>query len=125
MTRETTDKASFNYLFLDPDISTNLPMMFRESKQDLWRRFIEAIFYIGRGVRSRPMQHLVEASKTFGIASSIEKLSEKKFKKVGEKKKFCPRKKPKKAPKTVFSGTFHFLVLQKNTASNCAFNGCS
>ena len=83
-TRETTNKASFNYLFLDPDISTNLPMIFRESKQDLWRRFIEAIFYIGRGVRSRPMQHLVEASKTFGIASSIEKLSEKKYKKISK-----------------------------------------
>ena len=82
--RETTDKASFNYLFLDPDISANLPMMFLESKQDLWRRFIEAIFYIGRGKRSRPLQHLVEAKKTFGKASSIEKLSEKKSKKISK-----------------------------------------
>ena len=78
LTRETACKASFNYLLLDPGISSNLPMMvFHESEQNLWIRFINSVFYIGKGSRSRPFQHLYEAIKTFRKASSIKKLSEK------------------------------------------------
>ena len=35
----------------------------------------------------------------------------------GREKKICPRKKPRKVPKNVFSGTFHFLGEKKNTIS--------
>ena len=77
LTRETACKASFVYLFLDPDITSDLPMMFHESEQDLWRRFIKAIFYIGKGTRSRPLQHLNAANKTFGKASRKKEVTEK------------------------------------------------
>jgi len=76
LTRETVCKASFNYLLLDPRISQNLPMrVFSSSDQELFRTFISAIFYVGKGSRSRPFQHLYEAMKT--VPGSKKKLSEK------------------------------------------------
>jgi len=62
LTRETVCKASFNYLLMDPRMTQNLPMrVFSSSDQELWRTFLAAIFYIGKGSRSRPFQHLYEA----------------------------------------------------------------
>ena len=62
LTRETACKASFNYLLLDPRVSQDLPLrVFTARDQDLWRTFIAAVFYIGKGSRSRPFQHLYEA----------------------------------------------------------------
>jgi len=77
LTRETVCKASFNYLLLDPRISQNLPMrVFSSSDQELFRTFISAIFYVGKGSRSRPFQHLYEAIKSQKPGSK-KKLSEK------------------------------------------------
>ncbi|XP_052223131.1 ankyrin repeat and LEM domain-containing protein 1-like isoform X2 [Dreissena polymorpha] len=62
--RDGTLKSSFNYLLLDPRITKNLPN--REcnmNKLDVFRTFISAIFYIGKGMRDRPYFHLYEAIK--------------------------------------------------------------
>ena len=78
LTRESACKASFNYLLLDPVISANLPMkVFQEPDQKLWRTFVNSVFYVGKGSRSRPFQHLYEAIKTFRKASTTKKLSDK------------------------------------------------
>ena len=78
LTRETACKASFNYLLLDPAISANLPMkVFQEPDQELWRTFVDSVFYVGKGSRSRPFQHLYEAIKTFRKTANIKKLSDK------------------------------------------------
>ena len=64
LTREKACKASFNYLLLDPNITRNLPLrVFSVSDQTLWRSFVKAVFYVGKGSRSRPFQHLYEAVK--------------------------------------------------------------
>ena len=64
LTRDTVCKSSFNYLLLDPRKSQNLPFkVFSWSDQDLWRTFVDSVFYIGKGTRSRPFQHLYEALK--------------------------------------------------------------
>ena len=60
--RTGTAKTSFTYLLLDPRISDNLP--FRCENMDLidvWRTFVRSIFYIGKGTRARPYEHLHEA----------------------------------------------------------------
>eukprot|EP00092_Neocalanus_flemingeri_P015243 GFUD01016473.1.p1 GENE.GFUD01016473.1~~GFUD01016473.1.p1 ORF type:complete len:377 (+),score=130.85 GFUD01016473.1:122-1132(+) len=78
LTRETVCKASFNYLLLDPRLTQNLPMrVFSSSDQELWRTFLAAIFYVGKGSRSRPFQHLYEAIKALKTVSKKKKLSEK------------------------------------------------
>lgn len=77
LTRETVCKASFNYLLLDPRLTQNLPMrVFSSSDQELWRTFLAAIFYVGKGSRSRPFQHLYEAIKLQKTGAK-KKLSEK------------------------------------------------
>ena len=64
LTRESVCKSSFNYLLLDPRKSQNLPFkVFSWGDQDLWKTFIDSIFYIGKGSRSRPFQHLYDACK--------------------------------------------------------------
>lgn len=60
--REGVTKSSFTYLLLDPRKTNNLPGMAEvHKKQDLWETFLSAIFYIGKGKRSRPYSHLYEA----------------------------------------------------------------
>ncbi|CAH1797485.1 unnamed protein product [Owenia fusiformis] len=62
--REGTLKTSFNYILLDPRFTQNLPSRAKYmSEQDVFRIFISAIFYIGKGKRSRPYQHFYEAIK--------------------------------------------------------------
>lgn len=65
--REGILKTAFNYIIIDP---RQLPDDFLErSKRDLelchkiesFKQFIESIFYVGKGKRSRPYQHLREA----------------------------------------------------------------
>ena len=64
LTRETACKTSFNYLLLDPGLTRNLPLrVFSTPDQSLWQTFVSAIFYIGKGSRSRPFHHLYDAVK--------------------------------------------------------------
>lgn len=60
--REGNLKSSFNYLLLDPRVSLNLPMRHtRLPFLEVFRIFVSAIFYVGKGKRSRPYQHFYEA----------------------------------------------------------------
>ena len=60
--REGITKESFNYILIDPRISQNLPGQIADlSELDRFRIFIESIFYVGKGKRSRPYSHLYEA----------------------------------------------------------------
>jgi len=69
--REGLTKSSFNYLLLDPRISQNLPRQLTcFNKGDIpleaWKTFLSAIFYIGKGKRSRPYAHLYQAVRVWG-----------------------------------------------------------
>uniref|UniRef100_A0A1A9VC28 LEM domain-containing protein n=1 Tax=Glossina austeni TaxID=7395 RepID=A0A1A9VC28_GLOAU len=57
-------KQSFIYMLIDPRISCNLPgeIMYLE-KYDMWQRFLQSIFYVGKAKTSRPYSHLYEAMK--------------------------------------------------------------
>eukprot|EP00063_Salmo_salar_P030500 XP_014005335.1 PREDICTED: serine-rich adhesin for platelets-like isoform X2 [Salmo salar] len=60
--REGVIKSSFNYLLLDPRVTKNLPYRSHSmSPMDCFQTFISAIFYVGKGKRSRPYSHLYEA----------------------------------------------------------------
>ncbi|KAF7656201.1 hypothetical protein LDENG_00045140, partial [Lucifuga dentata] len=60
--REGIIKSSFNYLLLDPRVTKNLPFRSHTmSPQERFQSFIRAIFYVGKGKRSRPYSHLYEA----------------------------------------------------------------
>lgn len=54
---------SFTYLLLDPRISKNLPARADKFKNPIetWQIFVSSIFYIGKGSRSRPNDHMNEA----------------------------------------------------------------
>lgn len=60
--REGKNKSSFTYLLLDPRITNNLP--YRADNlpfEEVWKTFIDSIFYVGKGKRSRPYSHLYDA----------------------------------------------------------------
>ncbi|XP_041373213.1 uncharacterized protein LOC121386397 [Gigantopelta aegis] len=60
--REGTIKSSFNYLLLDPRVTKNLPLRAKHlGDLETFKIFIAAIFYVGKGKRSRPYSHLYEA----------------------------------------------------------------
>lgn len=60
--REGSSKTSFTYLLLDPRITNNLPLRAELLKpKEIWETFLSAIFYVGKGKRSRPYDHLYEA----------------------------------------------------------------
>ncbi|KAL8563548.1 hypothetical protein ACOMHN_060864 [Nucella lapillus] len=60
--REGTVKSCFNYLLLDPRITRNLPLRAKSlSDTEGFKTFLSAVFYIGKGKRSRPYCHLYEA----------------------------------------------------------------
>ncbi|XP_026179613.1 uncharacterized protein LOC113140090 isoform X2 [Mastacembelus armatus] len=60
--REGIIKSSFNYLLLDPRVTKNLPFRSHTmTPQECFQTFIRAIFYVGKGKRSRPYSHLYEA----------------------------------------------------------------
>uniref|UniRef100_A0A4W5MH47 Zgc:85936 n=1 Tax=Hucho hucho TaxID=62062 RepID=A0A4W5MH47_9TELE len=60
--REGVIKSSFNYLLLDPRVTKNLPYRSQSmSPMDCFQTFISAVFYVGKGKRSRPYSHLYEA----------------------------------------------------------------
>ncbi|NWX24901.1 ANKL1 protein, partial [Aegotheles bennettii] len=60
--REGLLKSSFNYLLLDPRTTQDLPLRsHRLSPAERFRTFVDAIFYVGKGTRTRPYCHLAEA----------------------------------------------------------------
>lgn len=60
--REGSNKSSFTYLLLDPRITHNLPFRADSLKPEkLWETFLSAVFYVGKGKRSRPYSHLYDA----------------------------------------------------------------
>lgn len=60
--REGTAKTSFTYLLLDPRMTDNLPARAnKQSQHESWITFINSIFYVGKGKRSRPYSHLYQA----------------------------------------------------------------
>ncbi|XP_014364682.2 ankyrin repeat and LEM domain-containing protein 1 [Papilio machaon] len=60
--REGTTKTSFTYLLLDPRLTDNLPLKAnKQNPHELWGTFINSIFYVGKGKRSRPYSHLYQA----------------------------------------------------------------
>ncbi|XP_014230760.1 uncharacterized protein LOC106655074 [Trichogramma pretiosum] len=62
--REGTSKSSFNYLLLDPRLTQDLPRRAADMKTtEKWEAFLSAIFYVGKGKKSRPYAHLYDAFK--------------------------------------------------------------
>ncbi|KAM8939276.1 ankyrin repeat and LEM domain-containing protein 1 [Pelodytes ibericus] len=60
--REGILKSSFNYLLMDPRVTRNLPSRCHTlSQNECFRTFVSAVFYVGKGKRSRPYCHLYEA----------------------------------------------------------------
>ncbi|XP_066249378.1 ankyrin repeat and LEM domain-containing protein 1-like [Euwallacea similis] len=60
--REGMTKSSFTYLLLDPRLTKNLPHRAETlSPLEIWQTFLSSIFYVGKGKRSRPYQHLYDA----------------------------------------------------------------
>ncbi|KAG7301630.1 hypothetical protein JYU34_014608 [Plutella xylostella] len=60
--REGTAKTSFTYLLLDPRLTDNLPSKAgKQSTHASWIAFVNSIFYVGKGKRSRPYSHLYQA----------------------------------------------------------------
>ncbi|XP_028856959.1 uncharacterized protein LOC114802328 [Denticeps clupeoides] len=76
--REGIIKSSFNYLLLDPRVTNNLPYRSRSmSPKECFQTFISAIFYIGKGKRSRPYSHLYEALEYYKGDKTAKKLCSK------------------------------------------------
>ncbi|XP_071486602.1 uncharacterized protein [Diadema antillarum] len=60
--REGKLKSSFNYLLLDPRVSRDLPSRYPKlTLLETFTTFVSAIFYVGKGKRSRPYAHFEEA----------------------------------------------------------------
>ncbi|XP_034835070.1 ankyrin repeat and LEM domain-containing protein 1-like [Maniola hyperantus] len=60
--REGNSKTSFTYLLLDPRLTDNLPAKCsKQNPLDSWVTFVNSIFYVGKGKRSRPYSHLYQA----------------------------------------------------------------
>ncbi|KAL5238363.1 hypothetical protein ACI65C_005773 [Semiaphis heraclei] len=55
--------SSFTYLLLDPRITNNLPARADQMNNpiEIWQTFISSIFYVGKGTKSRPNDHMNEA----------------------------------------------------------------
>ncbi|XP_050095660.1 uncharacterized protein LOC126577772 [Anopheles aquasalis] len=66
--REGHQKKSFIYLLLDPRITDNLPAQQQQqpnTQHELWKCFLSAVFYVGKGKSSRPYNHLHDALKLY------------------------------------------------------------
>lgn len=84
--REGSSKTSFVYLLLDPRVTENLSIYHAQmDKSEVWEKFLNAIFYVGKGKRSRPYQHLYDAIKIFTddpAAMKIKNVESKKLSKI-------------------------------------------
>lgn len=64
-------KTSFIYLLIDPRLSDNLPLQYKDMlMKDVWAQFLSSIFYVGKGKRSRPYCHLYDAIKLFSMENN-------------------------------------------------------
>ncbi|XP_016117490.1 uncharacterized protein, partial [Sinocyclocheilus grahami] len=76
--REGFIKSSFNYLLLDPRVTKNLPYRSQSmNPKECFQTFISAVFYVGKGKRSRPYSHLYEALEYFKGDKTSKKLCSK------------------------------------------------
>lgn len=76
--REGIIKSSFNYLLLDPRVTSNLPFRSHTmTSQECFKTFVNAIFYVGKGKRSRPYSHLYEALEYYKGEKSAKRLCRK------------------------------------------------
>lgn len=73
-----TSGSSFTYLLLDPRITKNLPARVDEidNSIEVWQTFISSIFYIGKGTKTRPNDHMNEAFNSW-IKQNDKKISRK------------------------------------------------
>lgn len=70
--REGRSQTSFNYLLLDPRVTQDLQhRSIYLTKAEVWSIFLNAIFYIGKGKRSRPFAHLYDAFKVWVSKTSL------------------------------------------------------
>ncbi|XP_011206357.2 uncharacterized protein LOC105228280 [Bactrocera dorsalis] len=74
--REGHLKQSFIYMLIDPRISCNLPgeSLYIE-RHKAWVRFLDSVFYVGKGKTSRPYSHLYEAMKLHSRVHSHQKIT--------------------------------------------------
>ncbi|KAG5276089.1 hypothetical protein AALO_G00127760 [Alosa alosa] len=76
--REGVIKSSFNYLLLDPRVTNNLPFRSQAmTPKECFQTFVSAIFYVGKGKRSRPYSHLYEALEYYRGDKTSKKLCSK------------------------------------------------
>ncbi|CDW53584.1 LEM and Ank domain containing protein [Trichuris trichiura] len=79
--RSGQTKDCFCYFLIDPTVSKNLPDRASSmSSSEKLRTFCDSIFYVGKGKRGRPLQHLIDASKQRRKGQ----LSESKMKRIAE-----------------------------------------
>ena len=70
------EKASFNYLLMDPRVTLDLPQRNRKlSTTEAFRSFVLSVFYVGKGKRSRPYAHLHEAIKYSKTKVNLKEIS--------------------------------------------------
>ncbi|KAF6216583.1 hypothetical protein GE061_000926 [Apolygus lucorum] len=68
-------KQYFTYLLLDPTISKNIEgSVCPETVCQSWPYFLKAVFYIGKGKNSRPLDHLTDAVKGDKLSDKIRKI---------------------------------------------------
>uniref|UniRef100_A0A183BKB7 LEM domain-containing protein n=1 Tax=Globodera pallida TaxID=36090 RepID=A0A183BKB7_GLOPA len=75
--------AFFCYLLIDPSVLR--PSAASPSSSEVvppLRRFLSAVFYVGKGKRSRPLQHLVQASKCRDFATAKPSEQSEKLKRI-------------------------------------------
>ncbi|KFD46313.1 hypothetical protein M514_12821, partial [Trichuris suis] len=79
--RNGRTKDCFCYFLIDPTISRNLPARASSmTSSEKLKTFCDSIFYVGKGKRARPLQHLIDASKQRRKG----KLCESRMKKIDE-----------------------------------------
>ncbi|KAL4708448.1 hypothetical protein ACJJTC_001164 [Scirpophaga incertulas] len=79
--REGSTKTSFTYLLLDPRLTDNLPLRAgRQPILETWKTFVNSIFYVGKGKRSRPYSHLYQAQTLW--TSNFKSTQDKKVQKI-------------------------------------------